>query len=221
MKIVFSLIIVSPHFLNVAWFLSFRALFNSSKLFPVCNDFKQINSINDIFVILLLGIYYIYCNIFFNMKIKKSSPWIAKRWFKIVRTRSFLWFFVSWSFFFADECFLFCNDYSPFCFFTYFAFTHNLIPPFIFFVIILVFYFFSLFIIKYIIGKIQHVLNINIHINRANCSLFHDLYNVIHFNTISRIAKQLMIIIGVDPCIDIVFRNKIGVIVGILRILFN
>lgn len=34
---------------------------------------------------------------------------------------------------------------------------------------------------KYIIGNIQHVLNINRHTNRATSLLVHDLYIAIHF----------------------------------------
>ncbi len=48
---------------------------------------------------------------------------------------------------------------------------------------------FSLFIIKYIIGKIPQVLKIKRHMNRASCLLVQALYAAIHFKTKSNIAS--------------------------------
>lgn len=51
--------------------------------------------------------------------------------------------------------------------------------------------FFSLFTIKYIIGKIPQVLKIKIHMNRASCLLVHALYAAIHLKTTSNIVKAM------------------------------
>jgi hypothetical protein len=63
------------------------------------------------------------------------------------------------------------------------------------------------------IGKIQHVLNINRHTNRAICFLVHALYIEIHFIIISNIANTIQSIMnrGASPsvCIEV---NEIVVI---------